>query len=143
MSNPFDMGAACPEEMTVWRAEAGIVAAPAGVSSGPFEVQMLLSSRRDGEMTAMRALVPPGVVTHWHSHPRGQLLHVLDGGGLAQRQGGEVVELRRGDSVWFAPDERHWHGAAPQEPFSYISIQPVKDGVAAHWFEPVRPEAFR
>lgn len=137
MSNPFAMGAACPDKMTVWRASDGITTAPSGVSTGPFEVQMLLSSRAEGEMTAMRAFVPAGVVTHWHSHPRGQLLHVLDGSGLAQRAGGEIVGLTKGDSIWFAPDEKHWHGAAKDSAFSYISIQPVKDGTAAHWMTPV------
>ncbi len=140
MNNPFAMGDSCPDTMTVWRAEDGIATAPSGVSTGPFEVQMLLSSRADGEMTAMRAFVPAGVITHWHSHPRGQLLHVLDGAGLVQRHGCEVVELRKGDSVWFAPDEKHWHGATPTSAFSYISIQPVKDGTAAHWMEPVEQE---
>lgn len=141
MNNPFDMGAACPDKMTVWRASEGIATAPAGVSTGPFEVQMLLSSRTDGEMAAMRAFVPAGVITHWHSHPRGQLLHVLDGAGLVQRDGGDIVEVRTGDSIWFAPGEKHWHGAAPESAFSYISIQPVKDGIAAHWMEPVELEA--
>lgn len=137
MNNPFAMGTACPDEMTIWRAGDGIAEAPTGVSSGSFEVQMLLSSRTDGEMTAMRAFVPAGVITHWHSHPRGQLLHVLDGAGLAQRDGGKVVELYKGDSIWFAPDEKHWHGATRDSAFSYISIQPVKDGTAVHWMEPV------
>jgi len=137
MSNPFDMGAACPPEMTVWRAEDGIVPAPSRVSSGPFDVQMLLSSRTDGEMTAMRAFVPAGVVTHWHSHPRGQLLHVLSGVGLVQRDGGDIVEVRPGDSIWFAPGEKHWHGATRNSAFSYLSVQPVKDGTAAHWMESV------
>ncbi|MBS1166392.1 MAG: cupin [Proteobacteria bacterium] len=138
MSNPFAMGTACPDKMTIWRADDGIATAPAGVSSGPFEVQMLLSSRTEGEMTAMRAFVPAGVVTHWHSHPRGQLLHVLSGTGLVQRDGGDIIEVRPGDSIWFAPDEKHWHGATRDNAFSYLSIQPVKDGTAAHWFEPVQ-----
>ena len=138
MSNPFAMGEACPAEMTVWREGEGIAEVPAGVSTGPFKVQMLLSSRTEGEMTAMRAFVPTGVITHWHSHPRGQLLHVLDGTGLVQRDGGDIIEVRKGDSIWFAPDERHWHGAVPESAFSYISIQSVKDGTAAHWFEPAQ-----
>lgn len=140
MSNPFAMEEACPASMTVRRAGDGVVAAPAGISNGSFLVQMLLSSRTDGEMTAMRAFLPPGVVTHWHSHPRGQLLFVLDGVGLAQRDGGEVIEIRAGDGVWFAPGERHWHGAAPSSPFSYVSVQPAKGASAVDWMEPVEPE---
>jgi quercetin dioxygenase-like cupin family protein len=139
MSNPFDMKTACPSVMTIQRAGSGIVRAPEGVASGPFLVQMLLSSRAEGEMTAMRAFIEPGVLTHWHSHPRGQLLFVLDGVGLVQRDGGDVIEVHAGDSIWFAPGERHWHGATPASPFSYLSVQPVKDGTAVHWMEPVRP----
>ncbi|RFB81172.1 cupin domain-containing protein [Methylovirgula sp. 4M-Z18] len=137
MSKSFETASACPLEMTIRRAGEGITRAPDGVATGPFLVQMLLSSRTDGEMTAMRAFVDPGVVTHWHSHPRGQLLFVLDGVGLAQRDGGDVIEIRAGDSVWFAPHERHWHGATPASPFSYISVQCVEDGTAVHWMEPV------
>lgn len=140
MSDPFDMDAACPSAMTVWQAGSGIVAAPAGVSSSLFLVQMILSSRTEGEMTAMRAFLGPGVITHWHSHPRGQLLFVLDGVGMVQREGGEVIEVRTSDSIWFAPDEVHWHGAAPASPFGYLSVQPVKDGTAVHWYGKVERE---
>jgi len=137
MSNPFQMGEACPDTMTIRRAGSGIVRAPDGVATGSFLVQMLLSSRTDGEMTAMRTFIDPGVITHWHSHPRGQLLFVLDGVGLVQRDGDAVVEVRTGDAVWFAPGERHWHGAAPDSPFGYISVQGVENGSAVSWMEPV------
>lgn len=137
MTGYFEMQTSCPPAMTVRRAGEGIVAAPEGIANGSFLVQMLLSSRTEGEMTAMRAFIPPGVVTHWHSHPSGQLLFVLDGVGLVQRKGGEPVEVRTGDAVWFAPGERHWHGATPSSPFSYVSVQPVRDGTAVHWMEAV------
>lgn len=137
MNDPFEMNPACPSSMTIKRAGSGIVRAPEGMASGPFLLQMLLSSRTDGEMTAMRAFIEPGVVTHWHSHPRGQLLFVLEGAGLVQHDGSEVIEVRAGDAVWFAAGERHWHGASPTSPFSYVSVQPVKDGTAVNWFEQV------
>ena len=137
MSNPLEMNASCPRVMTVQRAGSGITPAPDGIASGPFLIQMLLSSCTEGEMTAMRAFVEPGVITHWHSHPSGQILFVLDGVGIAQRTGGDVIEVRAGDCIWFAAGERHWHGAAPKSPFSYVSVQPVKDGTAVNWFEPI------
>ncbi|PKU25089.1 cupin domain-containing protein [Telmatospirillum siberiense] len=137
MSNPFEMSSACPSRMTIKRAGDGIARAPEGLASGPFLVQMLLSSRTEGEMTAMRAFIEPGVATHWHSHPLGQLLFVLDGVGLVQHDGGDVIEVRAGDCVWFPAGERHWHGASLISPFSYVSVQPVKDGTAVTWFEPV------
>jgi len=137
MTDPFDMDEACPAAMTITRAGSAVMRAPKGISSGPFWVEMLLTSRKDGENTAMRAVVEPGVVTHWHSHPRGQLLFVLEGVGLVQRDGDGMKEVRAGDSVWFAPGEQHWHGASPTSTFSYISIQGVKDGAAVQWMEPV------
>ncbi|MFP5512921.1 MAG: cupin domain-containing protein [Alphaproteobacteria bacterium] len=140
MTGYFEMQSSCPPVMTIRRAGEGIAAAPEGIASGSFLAQMLLSSRTDGDMTAMRAFVPPGVVTHWHSHPSGQLLFVLDGVGVVQRDGGEPVEVRAGDAVWFAPGERHWHGAAPSSPFSYVSVQPVRGGTAVHWMEAVEQE---
>lgn len=126
-----------PGEMTIRRAGSAIARAPDGIASGPFWAEWLLESRLDGEMTAMRATLDPGIRTHWHSHPLGQLLYALQGVGLVQRAGGPVAEVRAGDCVWFAPDERHWHGAAADSVFTYLSIQPVRNGTAVHWMEPV------
>ncbi|MGO8656520.1 cupin domain-containing protein, partial [Rhizobium ruizarguesonis] len=94
-----------------------------------------------GQNTAMRATLEPGTITRWHTHPRGQLLYVLSGYGLAQNEGGPVETLRAGDAVWFAPGERHWHGAAGDSPFSYISIQPVENGSIVEWLQPVEGQS--
>ncbi|MQT14283.1 cupin domain-containing protein [Segnochrobactrum spirostomi] len=136
MSARSHLRPACPAAMTVRRAGDGVGSAPDGISSGPFLVQSLLESRVEGEMTAIRAFVEPGVMTYWHSHPRGQLLFVLDGVGIVEREGDEPIEVRAGDAVWFAPGERHRHGAAPGCPFGYLSVQPVMNGTAVHWFGP-------
>ncbi|MDQ0395119.1 cupin domain-containing protein [Labrys monachus] len=122
-----------PVEMTVLRAGRSVARSPDGIASGTFRVETLLSGTKDGEPTALRATFDPGVRTHWHSHPRGQMLFALSGAGLAQRRGGDVVELRAGDTVWFPPNEAHWHGAAADSPFSYLSIQAIEHGTAVHW----------
>jgi quercetin dioxygenase-like cupin family protein len=126
-----------PAEMRIRRAGTAIARSPDGIASGPFWVEWLLEGREDGEMTAMRATIDPGVRTRWHSHPLGQLLYVLHGVGQVQRDGGAVEEVRAGDSIWFAPDERHWHGATADSVFAYVSIQRVWNGVAVHWMGPV------
>jgi quercetin dioxygenase-like cupin family protein len=126
-----------PSTMTVHRADSTTARSPNGISNRPFWIEMLLESQSEGENTAMRTFFEPGVITHWHSHPKGQLLFVLKGVGRAQGEGGEIVELCAGDSVWFAPGERHWHGAAAESAFSYLSVQAVEDGMAVHWMEPV------
>src|SRR5579859_38093 len=55
----------------------------------------------------------PGARTAWHTHPNGQTIFVTEGVGLAQRRDGPIEVIRPGDRVFFAPDEDHWHGAAP------------------------------
>ena len=118
------------------RAGSVIVRAPEGIASGPFWVEHLLTGRQDGDLTAMRASLDPGIRTHWHSHPRGQLLLALSGVGRVQRRGDEIAEIQAGDAVWFDPDEEHWHGASERSVFIYVSIQPMQGGAAAHWLEP-------
>ncbi|MBB3915446.1 cupin domain-containing protein [Rhizobium fabae] len=124
-----------PKTMTVSH-PGKAVRSPEGVATAPFWVEMLLEGG-DGENTAMRATLDPGTITRWHTHPKGQLLYVLSGRGLAQNEGGPVENLRAGDAVWFAPGERHWHGAANDSPFSYVSIQPSENGSAVEWLDHV------
>lgn len=122
---------------TIHRAGENVGRSPEGISSAPFWVEMLVRANKDGDLTAMRATLEPGTLTHWHSHPDGQILYVLSGVGLAQRKDSAVEELRAGDCITFLPGEIHWHGAAAHSPFAYISIQGFRDGRAADWFEPV------
>jgi quercetin dioxygenase-like cupin family protein len=110
---------------------------PNGIATAPFWMESLVRSDRDGGLTAVRAMLDPGTITHWHTHPDGQVLYALSGVGLAQRRGGAIEELRAGDCVLFLPEEVHWHGAAPGSSFSYISVQGVRNGRTAEWLEPV------
>lgn len=66
------------------------------------------------ENTEVRnVLFTPGSHSAWHQHPGGQVLHVTEGVGLVQARGGEIEEIRAGDTVVTHPGEWHWHGAAP------------------------------
>ena len=84
----------------------------------------------------------PGARTAWHTHPLGQTLIVISGFGLAQREGGPIEEIRAGDIVWFAPGEKHWHGASPTTAMSHIAIQEMLDGKAVDWMEKVTDEQY-
>lgn len=78
-----------------------------------------------------------GARTAWHTHPLGQTLIVTFGVGRAQRWGGPVEEIRPGDVAWFAPGEKHWHGAAPDTAMTHIAVHEVQDGKAVDWMEKV------
>ena len=84
----------------------------------------------------------PGARTAWHTHPLGQTLIVTAGSGRAQRWGGPMEEIRPGDVVWFAPGEKHWHGAAPTTAMTHIAIQERLDGKAVEWLEHVTDEQY-
>ena len=79
----------------------------------------------------------PGARTAWHTHPLGQTLQVTAGLGRVQHQGGPVEEIRPGVIVWFPPEEKRWHGAAPQCAMTHIAIAEALDGKAVDWMEKV------
>src|SRR4051794_16571400 len=85
----------------------------------------------------------PGARTVWHTHPLGQTLILTAGCGRAQRWGGPIEEIRPGDVVWFAPGEKHWHGAAPTTGMTHIAIQEKLDGKVVEWMEHVSDEEYK
>ena len=85
----------------------------------------------------------PCARTAWHTHPLGQTLIVISGFGLAQRDGGPIEEIRSGDIVWFAPGEKHWHGATTTTAMTHIAIQEKLNGSPVTWMEKVTDEQYR
>ena len=90
-----------------------------------------------------RVLFEPSARTNWHTHPEGQILYVVSGTGRIQKEGEEVQEIQSGDTVYIAPDEKHWHGAAPDTFMVHMAINPAleTDG-ATDWLEPVTDEEY-
>jgi len=84
-----------------------------------------------------------GARTAWHTHPLGQTLVVTAGCGRAQRWGGPIEEIRPGDVIWFAPEEKHWHGAAPTSAMTHYAIQEKLNGKAVDWMEHVTEEQYQ
>jgi quercetin dioxygenase-like cupin family protein len=70
-------------------------------------------------------------------------LIVTSGSGRAQRWGGPVEEIHPGDVVWFAPGEKHWHGATAATGMTHIAIQEALNGKAVDWMEHVSDEQYR
>jgi quercetin dioxygenase-like cupin family protein len=84
----------------------------------------------------------PGARTAWHTHRLGQTLYVTEGFGLARCEGGPLIELRPGDTLWIPPGEKHWHGASPTTGMTHIAIQEALDGSATDWLEQVSNEDY-
>ncbi|MBY6201875.1 cupin domain-containing protein [Maritalea mobilis] len=124
--------------MDIFRANTRpVMAGPADWFTGTVELERLFNPVDEERVQGANVTFQPGARTAWHTHPLGQTLIVLSGKGRVQRWGGEIEEIHPGDVVWFAPGEKHWHGAAPDSAMTHTAIQEVQDGRAVDWMEHV------
>ena len=110
--------------------------------TGAVRQDPLMEAPAPARVRATSVTFEPGARTAWHTHPLGQTLIVTSGKGLAQSWGGEIQEIRAGDTIWFSPGEKHWHGAGPDTAMTHIAIQEALDGSIADWMEPVSDEQY-
>jgi quercetin dioxygenase-like cupin family protein len=68
---------------------------------------------------------------------------VTAGCGWVQAWGEPVQLVRPGDVVWFAPGEKHGHGATAVTGMSHVAVQEAHGGVSAACLEPVPEETYR
>lgn len=111
--------------------------APDSYFTGRVSLNPIVEAEAPARLRAASVSFEPGARTHWHTHPLGQALFVVAGAGLAQSWGGPVRQIRAGDTVWFPPGEKHWHGAGPDTAMTHIAMQEAQDGSPVDWLEPV------
>jgi quercetin dioxygenase-like cupin family protein len=115
---------------------------PADWFTGGVRIDPLLDAPEPARVAGASVTFEPGARTAWHTHPLGQTLIVTAGAGRAQRAGGPVEEIRPGDVIWFAPGEKHWHGASPRTAMTHIAVQEQLDGKAVDWLEHVTDDEY-
>ena len=106
--------------------------------TGVVWLDEIVSTGHSSSLRVHRVTFEPGARTAWHTHPIGQVLHVLSGIGRVQQAGKAVQTVRPGDTIHIAPDEKHWHGAAPNRVFVHLALQEAEeDGTEATWLNHV------
>jgi quercetin dioxygenase-like cupin family protein len=115
---------------------------PADYFTGAVRQDPLMETPAPARARAVSVTFEPGARTAWHTHPLGQTLIVTSGKGLAQSWGEDIREIRAGDTVWFSPGEKHWHGAAPDTAMTHIAIHEALDGSHVDWMEKVSDEQY-
>ncbi len=110
---------------------------PAEWFTGAVRLERLMDAPEPARVMGASVTFEPGARTSWHTHPLGQTLVVTAGCGRAQRWGGPMEEIRPGDVIWFAPGEKHWHGAAATTAMTHLAIQEKLEGKVVDWMEPV------
>ena len=113
---------------------------PAEYFTGTVRIDPLFQAPDPARVVGASVTFEPGARTAWHTHPLGQTLIVTAGSGLAQRSGAPIEEIRPGDVIWFAPGEKHWHGATATTAMTHIAIVERLDDKTADWMEKVSDE---
>ena len=117
---------------------------PSDWFTGDVYIDTIATATAPSRLAAASVHFAPGARTAWHTHPFGQTIHVTEGRGLCQRRGGPIEEIRPGDTVYFEPNEDHWHGAARDRFMTHIAMQEADDaGSFVTWGEHVTDDEYR
>jgi quercetin dioxygenase-like cupin family protein len=116
---------------------------PAEYFTGKARIDPLNNPPPPARVSMALVTFEPGARTAWHTHPLGQTLIVTAGCGRVQLEGQPMQDIRPGDVVWFAPGERHWHGAGPETAMSHIAIQERLEDSPVTWMDHVTDEQYR
>ena len=118
------------------------IRASADYFTGTVWQDPIIEAPAPAQVRAVSVSFEPGARTAWHTHPLGQTLKIVSGVGRVQAWGEPVREVRAGDVVFFAPGEKHWHGASPGVAMVHIAIQEAKDGKHVDWMEHVSDDQY-
>lgn len=118
-------------------------AGPADWFTGNVRLDQPFKGTGDARINGALVSFEPGARTAWHTHPLGQTLIVTAGCGWIQVEGGPIEEIRPGDVIWFAPGEKHWHGATATTAMSHIAIVESLDGKSTDWMEKVSDQQYQ
>jgi quercetin dioxygenase-like cupin family protein len=84
----------------------------------------------------------PGARTIWHTHPKGQVLIVIEGTGYNQEKGKPARVLKKGDVVNIPANVEHWHGASATSTLVHIAITNYKGDQNVVWLKPVTDQEY-
>lgn len=107
--------------------------APAANFTGQAWVQGLVDKADKYPCGAGSVQFAPGARSHWHTHPAGQILLVVDGTGHYQEKGQPLRLLHKGDVIKAPAGVEHWHGAAPNAAMTHVAISPDLTAVPVVW----------
>jgi quercetin dioxygenase-like cupin family protein len=116
--------------------------APDSYFTGRVLQTPIIEAEEPARLRALTVAFEPGARTAWHTHPLGQTLYVVSGAGRVQCWGEPIREIKAGDVVFFAPGEKHWHGAGPTTAMTHIAMQEGLDGKSVDWLEKVSDEQY-
>ena len=117
--------------------------APAETFTGDAFIDVIARGEEPSRIRVNLVRFAPGARNAWHTHAMGQTLHITEGVGLVQSRGGEVVEVRPGQTIYTPPGEWHWHGAAPDHFMAHLAMwERPGEGPETQWGDLVTDEEY-
>ena len=110
--------------------------------SGDAFLKPLLAKGKNNDFALGSVTFEPGARTHWHTHPKGQVLIVTEGEGFYQQRGKPAQRIKKGDVVNIPEIVEHWHGATATTKMIHIAITNYRGEQNATWLKPVSDEEF-
>ena len=110
--------------------------------SGNAFLTPLVAKDKNNEFSAGSVTFEEGARTNWHTHPKGQVLLVIDGNGFYQEKGKPAQHIKKGDVVNIPENVEHWHGASATSQMIHIAITNYKDNIQVTWLQPVNDEEY-
>ena len=102
----------------------------------------LVAKDKNNEFSAGSVTFEPKARTNWHTHPKGQVLLVIEGEGYYQEKGRSAQTIKKGEVVNIPENVEHWHGASAKSKMTHIAITNYKDDVQVTWLNPVKDEEY-
>jgi quercetin dioxygenase-like cupin family protein len=115
---------------------------PNDLFTGNAFLHPLLAKDKNNEFSLGSVTFEPGARTHWHTHPKGQVLIVTEGGGFCQEKGKPARALKKGDVVNIPENVEHWHGASANSQLVHIALTNYKGEENVVWLQPVTDEEY-
>lgn len=105
-------------------------------------LQVLLARGKNNDYAIGSVTFEPGARTHWHTHPKGQVLIVTDGVGIYQEKDKAAQFINKGDVINIPENVEHWHGATAGTQMIHIAITNYKEETNVVWLNPVTDEEY-
>ncbi|WP_240723623.1 cupin domain-containing protein [Flavobacterium sp. J27] len=110
--------------------------------SGNAFIHPLLTKDKNNEFSIGSVTFEVDARTHWHTHPKGQVLLVTEGIGLYQEKGKSAQIIKKGDVIVIPENIEHWHGATANSSMKHIAITNFKEEEQVTWLSPVLDSEF-
>ena len=110
--------------------------------TGNAYLKLLLPRDKNNDFLIGNVTFEPGARTNWHTHPKGQVLIIIEGSGFYQEKGKPAQPIQKGDVINIPESVEHWHGASSGSKMVHIAITNFKDDVNVVWLNPVTDEEY-